>query len=95
MSINRHVILNYVDTPLKILLWTVPELLMLIAPMLIGLIIDQLTLGLIVTIFYYWANKKYQRSFGKGQFQAVKYWYFPPDRRFKTLPPSYIREYMG
>lgn len=95
MSLTRHVILNHVDTPLKILFWTVPELLMLITPSFIGLIIDQLTLGLLSSVIYVWGSKKYQRHFGKGQFQAVKYWFFPRDRRFKTLPPSFIREYMG
>ena len=90
-----HIILNYVDTPLKILFWTMPEILMLIAPLFIGLIINQLTLALIISIFNFWANKKYQQHFGKGQFCAVKYWFLPHDRRFKTLPPSFIREYVG
>ncbi len=90
-----HIILNYVDTPLKILFWTMPEILMLIAPLFIGLIINQLTLALIISIFNFWANKKYQQHFGKGQFCAVRYWFLPRDRRFKTLPPSFIREYVG
>lgn len=95
MSMTRHVILNYVDSPLKILLWTVPELLMLVMPILFGLMVDQLTLGIAVIFLYFWASKKYRQHFGKGQFHAVKYWYFPKDRRFKALPPSYIREYIG
>lgn len=95
MSMKRHVILNHVDTPLKILFWTVPELLMLIVPCFVGLILDQLTLGLFVSAFYYWGSKKYQRTIGKGQLQALLYWYFPANSRHKTLPPSYVREYLG
>jgi hypothetical protein len=95
MSMTRHVILSTVDTPLKILFWTVPELLMLITPCFVGLILDQLSLGLLTSLFYFWGAKKYQQHFGKGQFQAVKYWFFPPDKRFKSLAPSFIREYFG
>lgn len=95
MSIKRHVILNHVDTPLKILFWTVPELLMLVVPCFVGLIIDQLMLGLFVSGIYYWGSKKYQQYIGKGQLQAFKYWYFPSDSRYKTLPCSYVREYIG
>jgi type IV conjugative transfer system protein TraL len=92
---KRHIILNHVDTPLKILFWTGSELLMLIVPLFVGLMVNQLTLALVVSIFNFWGNKKYQQHFGKGQFQAVRYWFFPADRRFKTLPPSFIREYIG
>ena len=95
MSLTRHVILNHVDTPLKILFWTIHELLMLIIPFFIGLIIDQLTMGIFLSLFCFWGSRKFHRYFGKGQFQAVKYWYLPPERRFKSLPPSFIREYIG
>ena len=63
MSMQRHVILNYVDSPLKILFWTMPELLMLVVPCFIGLIIDQVTLCLIISIFNFWVSKKYQQYF--------------------------------
>ncbi len=92
---EKHVILNYVDTPLKILLWTIPEILMFLGPCFVGLIIDQLTLGFGTSVVLIWGYKKYQRCFGKGQFQAVKYWFLPPDLRLKAFPKSYIREYLG
>lgn len=95
MSMTRHVILNYVDTPLKILLWTVDEILMLIGPAFLGLIIDQFILGMLISVVYFWGYKRYQRKFGKGQFQAVRYWYLPTSRSFKWLPPSYVQEYLG
>ena len=92
---KRHIILNYLDTPLKILFWTVPEILMLVVPCFIGLIIDQAILGLMISIFSFWLTKKYQQHFDKDQFQAVQYWFLPPNRRFKSLPPSFAREYIG
>lgn len=95
MSGNRHVILNTVDTPLKILFWTVPELLILTIPFFVGLLISQLTLGLCVMVFYFWLTRMYQRHFGKGQLQAVMYWFLPHNHRFECLPRSFIREYVG
>lgn len=95
MASNRHVILNYVDTPLKILFWTVPELFMLFVPFFVGMLISQLMLGLCVALIYFWLSRVYQRHFGKGQLQAVMYWFLPANRRFKQLPASYIREYFG
>ena len=92
---EKHVILNYVDTPLKILLWTIPEILMLIGPCFVGLIINQLTLGFVASVIILLIYKKYQRCFGKGQFQAVKYWFLPPETKLSVFPKSYIREYLG
>lgn len=94
-AMNRHVILNYVDTPLKILFWTVPEILLLVVPLFIGLMINQLILAIIISVVNCWLNKKYQQHFGKGQFQAVLYWFLPDNRRFKNLAPSFIREYQS
>lgn len=95
MQMQRHVVLNYLDTPLKILFWTVPEILMLIVPIFIGLIIEQLILGLTISILSFWLNKKYNQHFGKGRFQVVKYWFLPPESKFRTLPKSFVREYLG
>ena len=95
MQMKRHIVLNHIDTPLKILFWTTGELLMLIVPCFVGLIINQVVLGLTISVFSFWLSKKYQQHFGKGQFQAVKYWFLPQDRRFKSLMPSCAREYIG
>ncbi len=95
MSMQQHVILNTVDTPLKILFWTVPELLMWVVPLFTGLMLNQVMLGALTSLLYVWGAKHYRRHFAKGNFQAVKYWFLPTDRRLKTLPPSFIREYLG
>lgn len=94
MSVNRHVILNHLDSPLKILMWTTGEIALYITPLFIGLCCDQLTVGLGVSFLNVWLNKQYKKRFGKGQFQAVMYWFFPTNN-LKKLPPSHIREYLG
>lgn len=95
MSSNRHVILNHVDSPLKYVLWTKGEILLYLIPIFIGLFCDQLTLGIISSGINIFFNREYKKRFGKGQFQAVKYWFFPAGRAFMSLPPSHIREYLG
>lgn len=96
MSVTRHVVLNHVDSPLRVLLWTRSELLMILGPILIGFSIGEVIFGTCVTGFNIWANRQYKRRFGKGQFHAVWYWYLPHDkRRLEGVPPSYIREYLG
>lgn len=91
----RHVILNHVDTPLKILFWTTGELLMWFIPCFLGLMLNQLILGLIISVLGGLVNKKYQQHFGRGQFQSVKYWFLPQDLGRKSLPRSYARTYLG
>jgi len=94
MSIEKHVILNTLDTPLKILFWTMPELLMLMVPPFLGLMMDQVLLGIALSLVTVWVSRRYQEHFGKGQLAAVRYWFLGLSNRFKTLPQSYIREYL-
>ena len=95
MSSNRHVILNHVDSPLKYIFWTKGEICLFLIPGFIGLFFDQLTLGLVISGLNVFLNREYKKRFGKGQLQAVKYWFFPSEKAFKKLPPSHIREYLG
>jgi type IV conjugative transfer system protein TraL len=95
MSVNPHVILNHVDSPVKVLLWTRSELALYVSPAICGLFLDQLVSGIIVSGINVWLNRHYKKRFGKGQFQAVMYWFLPTTWRIKKLPPSYIREYLG
>lgn len=93
---ERHVILNCVDAPLKILIWTKGEVLLLVLPALVGLMLRHSILGLLLSVLNYRLFKLYQERFGKDQFQAVCYWFFPHNQKqLPAIPPSYIREYIG
>lgn len=95
-SINRHVILNHIDSPIKILFWNRGELLMLMGPFFLGLLSDFFIEGVFLSLFNWWVVSKYKSLFGKGQLQSVMYWHFPhAKKRLKKIPPSYIREYVG
>jgi type IV conjugative transfer system protein TraL len=95
MSYNRHVILNSVDSPLRILFWTKGQILLFAVPFFMGVMVDQPLMGCLVSGFNAWVCRHYQRRFGKGQLQAVLYWYFPSTGKLKAIPPSYIRDYLG
>jgi type IV conjugative transfer system protein TraL len=95
MSLQRHVILNYVDSPIKFLFWTKGELLMFFVPFVLGLFLHQTLLGIMMAMLNIWAMSKFKKQFGKGALQAVLYWYLPRPRVLKSLPASHIREYLG
>jgi type IV conjugative transfer system protein TraL len=95
-TLTRHVILNYVDTPLKFLLWTKGEIGLFLFPAFAGLFFNQFILGLVVSFLNYRLFKIYQQKFGRDQFQAVCYWFLPHvPKKIPAFPPSYIREYIG
>jgi len=95
MTSKNHIILNHVDTPLRILFWTKGELLLFLAPSVAGLLFEQLVMGLCVSSLNMYVCRQYKKRFGKGQLSAVLYWYFPKTSRNKGFPPSYVRDYLG
>ena len=95
MSAPRHVILNHVDSPLKILFWTQGEILLFLVPFFLGMILDQFCLGVGVSLGNAWGVSRYKRMFGQGHLQAVLYWYLPPIRCLRILPLSSVRTYVG
>jgi hypothetical protein len=46
MSLQQHVILNHVDTPVRFLFWTKEEALLILAPFMLGSTLDFVLLGL-------------------------------------------------
>ena len=89
-----HTILNYTDTPVKILVWTMGELTASLGPLMLGIVVDEFLLGSMMTGLDMWGMRRFKRHFGKGQLVAVMYWYLPESCRFWGIPPSCIREYL-
>jgi type IV conjugative transfer system protein TraL len=95
MSSREHVILNHVDSPLKILFWTKGEISLFLGPFFIGMFLDEFIFGVFVSILNAWVVSQYKKRFGRGQLQAVLYWYLPQIKSLSAIPPSYVREYLG
>jgi type IV conjugative transfer system protein TraL len=92
---NRHIILSHLDSPVKFLFWTKGEILMVLGPFFISVVLDTFLLGLGACFMNAMIIKTYKKRFGKGQLQAVMYWYFPPTPKLKGLPVSNIREFLS
>jgi type IV conjugative transfer system protein TraL len=94
MSLKSHIILNHVDTPLRILFWSKGELLAFLCPLVGGLLFEEMLAGFAITALNLWFRRQYKKRFGKGQLQAVLYWYLLSPRKLAAIPPSYIRLYV-
>jgi type IV conjugative transfer system protein TraL len=95
-TMTRHVILNKIDAPLKMLIWTKGEIGAFIMPALMGLMFKHAVIGMVLSFVNYRLYKIYQRKFGDGQFSAVCYWFLPhASKKLPAIPPSFIREYIG
>lgn len=94
-QINPYIILNHIDSPLKILFWTKGEIVLFISPFFIGMILDQFLVGVGLSFLNVWAVSVYKKKFGKGQLQAVMYWYLPKSKKLKNIPSAGVREYVG
>lgn len=92
---NRHVILLFLDSPLKILFWTKGEILMVLGPFFVSVVLDTFLLGLIACLMNVAIIKAYKKHFGEGQLKAVMYWYLPSTKILGGLPKSYIRWFIG
>ena len=95
MDKAKHLIFNFLDSPLKILFWTKGELVLTVGPFLLGIVLDAFGFGIICALVCIFAIRFFKRHFGKGQLLAVMYWYLPPPSKLKYLPLSYKKEYLG
>lgn len=93
---SEHVILNYLDTPARILIWPVSEFMMVATPALIVLMMGHPIIALALTCVLIWGIRLFKRLFGPGMLEGVLYWYVIHNRtKFPITLPSFIRELIG
>ena len=92
---TNHVILHYLDEPVRFLYWTKAELGFYFGMPFMGMLLDQETLGVVLMVLGGLTHRTFKKRFGTLNLFVLRYWYFPPDRRLKVIPPSYIRLYLG
>ncbi len=85
---------KYLDEPPRILMWTHAEAAILLGPFMLGIVFSFIMLGIIGSVAMGLSLKKLQKSFEGSCILSAAYWYFPQNK-LKTLPPTYIREYLG
>ena len=95
---DKHVVLSSLDNKKRILIFTMPEVLIMIVPILIGILIGGLA-GVIVMLSGFWLRKIYNRctkKFPNSLLGGLFYWYFPSTvKKRSNLPESYVKEYIS
>ena len=92
---DKYCIPQHLDQPFRIYLLTVDELILLIVPMILGFVLNQITLGFCAGILFVFGFKRVKGEQGSNYLLSLVYWYFPNVIQFMVTPPSYIREYLG
>ena len=93
---SENKILNYLDTPTRILFWPVSEFMMVVMPVLMLIMLGHPFLALMLGGSFIWGIRLFKRSFGVGMLEGFLYRYFVHNRtKYPITPPSYIREFIG
>lgn len=92
-EINNHVILSYIDSPTRILLWSSDQVLVCLFPLAVGMIIDCISLGIVCSLIASFGHKMFKKKYGRGKTRSIMYWNLPTSKKLigKGLPPSYVR----
>ena len=93
---DKYYIPRYLDEPMKIAFLTIDELFFLVAPILFGLFIfNSPVIGLLVGSALLALLKSIKSSEGHYFIYHLAYWYLPAIVKFKSTPPSHLREFLG
>ena len=92
----RHKLFNNLDNPTRFLFWTLPEAMVLLIPLFMGIGTGFALSGLVISCGGIYVMREWDRRMAKQNLQTFLYWYFPHNKaQLKVTPPSYIREYIG
>ena len=88
-DLQEYYIPKHLDTPPKIIFWSVDEFLMFAAPIMFGMLTEQLVISTIVGMVLY-TNWKKVKGIGKGNVPLFFiYWFLPKTfSKFKKTPNS-------
>lgn len=93
---NKYAIPRYLDEPYKIAIFTLDEVVLICVPTIVSLYMTSgPMIGLLIGVVFVSILKKIKGGEGHNQMLRIAYWYLPPIIRFKSTPPSYVREILG
>jgi conjugal transfer pilus assembly protein TraL len=93
---DKYYIPQSLDEPFKIILWTMDEMCVLFIPFLILMFcFNSPITGLVMGSALLFLLKKIKGEQGHFFLHHLLYWYLPPLFRFKKIPPSYQRAWIG
>ena len=84
------------DAPQKVILWTLDEVAVFIGPFLSCLIFfDAAATGILLGVAAVFCLKRLKRGRGINYLWQLAYWYLPPMIRFRAMPLSHLRFWIG
>lgn len=88
-------LLNNLDEPLRFLLFTIDEALVLFVPLFTGMALGYVLFGVITSIILYQGLKQCKARAIGSNLRQVAYWILPNFKFFRANIPSYIRDFRG
>lgn len=87
---------RHLDEPYKVVYFTIDECVLLLIPVLIGMFcFDAPIYAICVGATLVAGLKKLKGKEGHYFIYSLAYWHFPEIIKFKSTPPSYVREILG
>ena len=95
MSSSKR-LLNHLDDPMRLLIFTIDEVVAFLAPFFLGYEVQQTLYGFCLGVGCYFVVKYMKKKEMGTNFRQLWYWYLPSKRKmFKYYVPSYFREFQG
>lgn len=85
-------VLAHLDRPVRLLFWSLDELVVMMLPFLIGIFTGSI-LVILIGLVLYRLYRKNKRRYSAKRIKALLYWYLPG--RFRWMIPSYQRHFVG
>jgi len=93
---DKNHIPQYLDEPMRLILWTLDEAAAFFVPFFILLwVFNQTVLGVIIGTALVLVLKRLKGEQGHYFIYSLMYWHLPAVVRFKSTPPSHYREFLG
>lgn len=93
---DKNYIPQHLDSPFKLILWTIDEVFLFSIPFFSFLLILNSPLtGLLLGAGLVMALKRIKGEEGHQFILHLAYWHLPPIIFYKATPPSHIREILG
>lgn len=93
---DPYYIPKHLDAPRRILIFTIDEAVAMASIFLVFVfVLKQQILAIVVCALVFFALKRLKGERGPRYLWHLIYWHLPPVIRFKQLPPSYKKYYVG
>lgn len=90
---HKHILLDALDQPIKLLVWTLPQWGVILLPLLLGMITDYFTSGLVITVINLSVLNRVPYLDKPRFLMALRYRFFPADKRLIILPSAEQEEF--